>query len=306
MNKTREPKNMAISVRDRLKSIQRRTGQDFNTLLVRYGIERFLFRLSCSNYRNRFVLKGALLFAVWHELPHRITRDLDLLGFGDASLENIKEIFQALCHEPVEEDGILFNPASVQVEPIRAQELYVGCRVTLQGRIGNARIPVQIDVGFGDATAVDPVEIKFPSLIGMGAPSIRAYRMESALAEKFEAIVTLGMLNSRMKDYFDVWFLGKHFSFNGQALVDSIRATFRRRGTVLTKNLPVGFTESFWGDPGRENLWRAFWKKSVKTEPMLSLKETASFAASFLGPPAIAAAEENEFSCRWPSGGLWE
>lgn len=307
MNKKKgELKNVAASVRDRLKKITDETGQDYNTLLTRYAIERLLFRLSKSKHKNRFVLKGAILFALWHETPHRVTRDLDLLGFGESSIEELKKVFGEICAQAVPDDGVIFDSASVEAEPIRAQELYVGMRMMVHGKIGNARTPLQIDVGFGDATAVEPVDAEFPSLLGMPTAKVRAYRMEIALAEKYAAAVTLGILNSRMKDYFDFWFLAKHFAFDGQELADSIRATFNRRGNELPAETPIGFSEAFWNDPSRQAVWKAFWKKSVKTDPVLSLEEVVSYAASFLVPPAIAAAKGDKFPLHWNAGGTWK
>lgn len=306
MNKKGALTNVAASVRDRLKTISVESGQDFNTLLTRYAIERLLFRLAASKHRQRFVLKGAILFALWQETPHRVTRDLDLLGFGDSSIEELIEVFREICEQKVTEDGLVFDSASVMAEPIRSQELYSGVRVTVHGKIGNARTPLQIDVGFGDATAVKPEEVEFPSLLDMPTPKLRAYRMETALAEKFEAAVTLGILNSRMKDYYDFWFLASHHRFDGQELADSIRATFDRRGSSLPSDTPIGFSDSFWSDPSRQVIWKAFWKKSVKTEPALSLEQVVQFAASFLLPPASAAAKKSKFKLHWNPGGPWE
>jgi hypothetical protein len=307
MNKKQdELKNVAASVRARLKKITDETGQDYNTLLTRYAIERLLFRLSKSKHKKRFVLKGAILFALWQETPHRVTRDLDLLGFGESSIEGLKKVFQEICAQAVPDDGVIFDPASVEAEPIRAQELYVGVRVGIQGKIGNAKTLLQIDVGFGDATALEPVDVEFPSLLGMPTPKVRAYRMETALAEKYAAAVTLGILNSRMKDYFDFWFLAKHYAFDGQELADSIRATFNRRGHALPAETPIGFSEAFWNDASRQAVWKAFWKKSVKTDPALSLEEVVSFAASFLMPPANAAAKGENYPRHWKVGGPWK
>ena len=305
MKRKDELKNVAASVRDRLKTITDASGQDFNTLLTRYAIERLLFRLSESKHRQRFVLKGAILFALWQETPHRVTRDLDLLGFGDLSIEELQKVFREICEHEVTNDGVVFDPASIKAEPIRAQDLCVGVRVEIQGKIGNARTPLQIDVGFGDATAVDPVEVEFPSLLGMPTPKLWAYRMESAMAEKFEAAVNLGILNSRMKDYYDFWFLATHYAFAGQELADSIRATFNRRGSFLPIETPIGFDDAFWLDPSRQAVWKAFWRKSVKKDPVLSLEEVVSHAASFLLPPAFAAAKGERFSSFWQAGGPW-
>jgi len=298
-------KNVAASVRARLKQITDTTGQDFNTLLTRYAIERLLFRLSNSKHRNRFVLKGAILFALWGESPHRVTRDLDLLGFGNSSIGEMEKVFQEICAQETLDDGVVFVASSVEAEPIRAHELYVGVRVGIEGKIGNARIPLQIDVGFGDATAVKPVDVKFPSLLGMPAAKLRAYRMESALAEKFETAVTLGILNSRMKDYYDFWFLATHHTFDGQELADSIGATFNRRGREIPTEAPVGFSEAFWSDSSRQQVWRAFWRKSVKRDPALSLETVVTVSAEFLLPPAIAAAKNEKFFCQWQKGGPW-
>ncbi|HRX55701.1 MAG TPA: nucleotidyl transferase AbiEii/AbiGii toxin family protein [Verrucomicrobiales bacterium] len=301
-----ELKNVAASVRDRLKKIADKTGEDYNTLLVRYAIERLLFRLSKSKHKKRFVLKGAMLFALWKDTPHRVTRDLDLLGFGESSIEELKTVFSEICAQAVLEDGVIFDPKSVKAEPIRAQELYVGVRVDVQGKIGNARTPIQIDVGFGDATAVDPVDVEFPTLLDMPAPKVRAYRMETSLAEKYSATVSLGMTNTRMKDYFDFWFLGKHFEFDGQELADSLHATLKRRGKDIPTETPVGFTDTFAKDASRQAIWKSFWKKSVRSDPALTLEEVVSFAASFLVPPAIAAAKGQKFARKWKPGGTWK
>lgn len=301
-----ELKNVAASVRDRLKQLADKTGEDFNLLLVRYAIERLLFRLSKSKHKKRFVLKGAMLFALWNETPHRVTRDLDLLGFGESSIEELKTVFAEICAQAVPDDGMIFDAAAVKAEPIRAQELYVGVRVDVQGRIGNARTPIQIDVGFGDATAVDPLEVEFPTLLDMPAPKVRAYRMETSLAEKYSATVALGMANTRMKDYFDFWFLGNHFEFDGQELAASLHATLKRRGNDLPTEAPIGFTLSFARDASRQAIWKSFWKKSVRRDPALSLEEVVSFASSFLVPPAIAAAKGEKFTRRWKAGGPWE
>lgn len=301
-----ELKNVAASVRERLKKLSEKSSEDYGLLLVRYAIERLLFRLSKSKHNKRFVLKGAMLFALWKETPHRVTRDLDLLGFGESSTDELRKVFAEICAEVVPDDGVIFDPATVKAEPIRAQELYVGVRVDVQGKIGNARTPIQIDVGYGDATAVDPVDVEFPTLLNMPAPKVRAYRMETALAEKYSASVTLGIANSRMKDYFDFWFLGKHFDFDGQELADSLHATLKRRGKDIPTETPIGFTEAFAKDASRLAVWKAFWKKSVKTDPALTLEEVVSFAASFLVPPAVAAGKGEKFKRHWKAGGPWK
>lgn len=304
--KNPEPRNMTASVRDRLKKLMVITGQDYTTLLTRFTIERFLFRLSISPHRERFVLKGALLFALWREAPHRITRDLDLLGFGESSVGGLEQVFREICAVDAPSDGVVFLADTVKAEPIRAHELYVGVRLTLTAMIGNARTYLQADVGFGDATAADPVETEFPSLLDLPSAKIRAYRMETAIAEKYQAAVSLSLLNSRMKDFFDLYFLASHFAFDGQRLTDSIRATFLRRGAALPTRAPPGFTAEFWNDPGRQAVWKAFWRKSVQIDPPLTLHEVVSFAASFVVPPAVAAAENRLFVGSWKPAGPWK
>lgn len=305
MKKKNALKNVAASVRDRLLNVMTEKGQDYNVLLTRYAIERLLFRLAASKYRTQFILKGAMLFAAWQHVPHRVTKDVDLLGFGDSSPEALKAVFAEICAEPVDDDGVVFDPASVQAEPIRAEEVYVGVRVTFQGMLGSARLHVQVDVGYGDGFAVEPVMLQIPSLVGMPAPEVRAYRMETSIAEKFEAAVSLGLLNTRMKDYFDLWHLAKSFAFDGQAVSESIRATFERRAKALPEGVPVGFSEEFWSDPRRQAMWDSFCKKSVRAKPHPSLEEVVRFVATFIIPPALAASKAESFPQQWQAGGPW-
>jgi hypothetical protein len=306
MKKKSPLKNVAASVRDRLLNVMTEKGQDYNVLLTRYAIERLLFRLAASKYRTQFILKGAMLFAAWQHVPHRVTKDVDLLGFGDSSPDALKAVFAEICVEPVDDDGVVFDPASVQAEPIRAEEVYVGVRVTFQGMLGSARLHVQVDVGYGDGFAVEPVMLQIPSLVGMPAPEVRAYRMETSIAEKFEAAVTLGLLNTRMKDYFDLWHLAKGFAFDGQAVSESIRATFERRAKALPESVPVGFSEEFWSDPRRQAMWDSFCKKSVRTKPFPTLEEVVRFVAGFIIPPALAASKAESFPQHWQAGGPWD
>jgi len=298
-------KNVAASVHNRLLNVMTEKGLDYNVLLTRYAIERLLFRLVASKYRTQFILKGAMLFTVWQHIPHRVTKDVDLLGFGDSSPEALRAVFAEICAEPVEEDGVVFEPASVQAEAIRAEEIYVGVRVMLRGMLGSARLHVQVDVRYGDGFAVEPVMLQIPSLIGMPAPEVRTYRMETSIAEKFEAAATLGLLNTRLKDYFDLWHLAKGFAFEGRAVSESIRATFERRAKALPAAVPVGFTAEFWSDPRRQAMWSAFGKKSVRTKPFPSLEDVVTFVATFIVPPALAAGRGETFDSNWQPGGPW-
>ena len=246
-------KNPAASVHARLAQRRTKTGEDYNVLLVRFTLERFLYRLSRSSHREQFVLKGAMLFALWEPEMHRATRDLDLLGFGQSTPERLADIFRELCNLEVEADGVDFDPRSVRCEDIRAQDEYAGIRVKLRATVGKAVVPLQVDVGFGDALPVAPEEITFPVLLGMAAPKLRAYSRETVVAEKLEAIVKLGMLNTRFKDYFDLHYLAQKFPFEGALLVQSIAGTFARRGTAFPEGLPVWLDAHVWGRPGENS-----------------------------------------------------
>ena len=224
-------KDLAASILARLAQRRSRTGEDFNVLLVRFALERLLYRLCLTRHREQFILKGAMLFALWEPSLPRVTRDLDLLGFGHPSVDRLKEIFTEFCRMEVEPDGIVFDSRSILCEDIRAQNEYAGIRIKLRASIGKAIVPLQVDIGFGDALPIAPEEVTFPVLLDMAAPKIRAYSRETVVSEKLEALVKLGMLNSRFKDYFDLYYLAQNFSFHGVPLTKTIVGTFERRGT---------------------------------------------------------------------------
>ena len=294
-------KNLAASVHARLAQRRARTGEDYNVLLVRFTLERLLYRLSCSHHREQFILKGAMLFAVWDSALHRATRDLDLLGFGQPTPERLAEVFRELCRVDVEADGVNFDPRSVKCEDIRTQDEYAGIRVKLRATLGKAVVPLQVDVGFGDAMPVAPEEITFPVLLGMTAPKLRAYARETVVAEKLEAIVKLGMLNTRFKDYFDLYYLAQNFSFQGDLLVKSIAATFERRGTAFPVGLPAGLTPTFGDDPAKTRGWQAFWLKTgLKTE-CPALANVIELLVKFLERPLEAAAKKESLASTWKS-----
>jgi hypothetical protein len=293
-------KNLAASVHARLAQRRAETGEDFNVLLVRFSLERLLSRLSRSAHREQFVLKGALLFALWQPKLHRVTRDLDLLGFGNPSSERLVQSFQDICNVEVEPDAVDFDSGSIVAEAIRSQDEYAGIRVKLKARIGQAVIPLQVDVGFGDALPDGPEEITFPVLLGMAAPRLRAYRRESVVAEKLEAIVELGMVNTRFKDYFDLRFLAQNFSFKGVALSTAIAATFERRGTLFPAALPVGLTDNFATDVEKVRGWAAFYNKTASGKAAVPpLDEVLRLLAVFLEPPMKAAASKQLLSANW-------
>jgi predicted nucleotidyltransferase component of viral defense system len=294
-------KNPAASVHARLAQRRAKTGEDYNMLLVRFTLERLLYRLSRSSHREQFVLKGAMLFALWEPALHRVTRDLDLLGFGHPSPDQLADIFRELCRMEVEADGVDFDPRSVVCEDIRAQDEYAGIRVKLRANLSKAVVPLQVDVGFGDALPVAPEEITFPVMLGMAAPKLWAYSRETVVAEKLEAIVKLGMLNSRFKDYFDLHYLAQKFPFEGALLAKSIAGTFARRGTAFPEGLPAGLTPMFGTDPAKTRGWQAFWRKTGPKAAAPTLEAVIQLLIEFLEPPLGAAAKGKPLTATWKS-----
>jgi predicted nucleotidyltransferase component of viral defense system len=297
------PKNVAASVRQKLLNISAGAREDFGLVLTRYALERLLYRLSKSPYRDYFVLKGAMLFQVWTQTTHRPTRDLDLLGHGDPSPNRCAAVFRELCEVVVEADGLVFSAATVHAGKIKEEQTYEGVRVKFLAHLENARIPIQVDIGFGDA--VSPSLLDYPTLLAMPAPRVQAYPMESVVAEKLEAMISLGMPNSRMKDFFDVWFLARTFPFAPGTLAGAFRATFERRGTQLDPHsLDILLTE-LSGDPSKQTQWRAFSRKTgilMPDEFPLIVRAIREFL-SFPVRAAITGADE---ILSWPPSGPWQ
>ena len=238
-------KNLAASVRDRLLNRSRQTGEDFQFLLHRYAAERFLHRLGESDYRDRYVLKGAMLFPLWGGSIYRATRDLDFTGYGSSAVGDVLAIMRDVCAVRVAEDGLVFDSGSLSAEAIRDDAEYDGLRMRLQARLGVARIPLQIDIGFGNAIEPPAAEVDYPTLLDMSAPRLRAYPQEAVIAEKLHATVVLGERNSRYKDFYDLYVLAQQFPFEGERLTDAITATFKRRRTPIEDNLPAALNARF-------------------------------------------------------------
>jgi predicted nucleotidyltransferase component of viral defense system len=255
-------RDRAASVRARLLNVAKATGTDFNLVLVRFALERLLFRLSTSAHSDRFVLKGALLFTLWYDLPHRATRDADLLGFGLSDTGSMASVFRDIASVAVD-DGIVFDPASVRVGVIRKDAGYGGVRVTLNGKLANARCVAQVDVGFGDAVTPGPTDAVYPVLLDdLPAPRLRTYPVYTVVAEKLHALVVLGMVNSRLKDYLDLVVIMEREALDEPTLALAIAATFQRRGTALPNAPPVGLSDEFALDPTRIALWQSLLKKN--------------------------------------------
>jgi len=299
------PGNVAASVRQRPLNLARERSEDFQIVLMRYALERLLYRLSRSPHRDGFVLKGAMAFSLWVKAPYRVTKDLDLLGIGDGSAERLAGVFRDLCEAEVDNDGLRFDAGSVAVDEIRETQEYGGLRVTLTAHLGKARIPMQVDVGFGDVVTPAPVEVDLPVLLDMPHPRVRAYPPETVIAEKVMAMVALGMANSRMKDFFDVWMLAREHRFEGVILCQAIAATFERRKTALPKGTPLALTEEFAEDPGKNTQWEAFAKRGRLTVDAGGLAEVVAGLREFLMPPLAALAKSKPFSCEWEPSGPW-
>lgn len=267
-------RNAAASVRARLLNKARAEKLDFNLLLTRYALERILYRLSISKQHGQFLLKGALLFDLWFDVPHRPTRDADLLGFGSAEIPHIKSLFSEIS-QIESDDGIVFQADSVEAAEIRKEANYAGVRVTMLGLLDGARCQVQIDIGFGDAVTPGPEDVEYPAILeGMPSPLLRAYPRYTVVAEKLEALVKLGILNSRMKDYFDLWILAKHSEFDSAVLVKAIHATFERRGTGFPTGVPFGLSDEFANDAQKNIQWLAFLRKnSLESVPLAKAVE---------------------------------
>lgn len=262
-------KNVAASIRARLLNRARTNEIDFNLMLTRYALERLLYRISISAWSDQFLLKGALLFDLWFDLPQRPTRDIDLLGFGPAELDHLANAFQQICAQSCT-DGIVFDPVSVRAAEIRKESLYDGIRITLIGVLDNARCAVQVDIGYGDAVTPAPESVLFPVLLDdLPRPSLRAYPVYTVVAEKYQAMVSLGIANTRMKDYFDLWILARHTEFDSKVLTQAIAATFLRRNTPVPVVAPFGMSAAFAVDPTKRQQWNAFLSKNKLVAPDL-------------------------------------
>ena len=300
----RRPRNIAASVRQRLLNLARDEGEDFNHVLIRYANERLLYRLGKSGFRDQFVLKGAVLFEVWSASPHRATRDVDLLGFGEPAEEAVQSVIRTLCAMEVPPDGIRFQVGSVRTEPIRDRQAAIGIRVRLTADLDGARISLQADIGFDDVVTPGVVQADFPTLLDFPAPRLQTYPRETVVAEKFEALVRLGIANTRMKDFYDLWFMATTFAFRGNTLARALAATFDCRGTPLPLEVPVGLSPEFSADAGKQAQWLAFGRRSgLQTLP--TLDTVAAMLRRFLLLPVSAALKGDKTERDWPAGGDW-
>lgn len=303
MTAAERPKNLAASVRARLLNLARARNVEFQLVLSEFVIERFLYRLGKSSHADRFVLKGAMLFKLWADDSHRATWDLDLHGRSVSDPQALMKIIQDICSLQVE-DGLIFDLASISAEEIQATDEYSGVRLRFHARLAEARIPVQVDVAFGDVITPAPRREPYPTLLDLAAPNVLAYPRETVVAEKLEAMVSLGVTNSRMKDFYDVHRLATAFSFEGGPLVKAVRSTFARRKAPIPTDRPLALTPEFLAARERQTHWRAFLRRGRLEGPMDTGKLAEDLWA-FAEPVLAAAAHGETLPARWVAGGPW-
>jgi hypothetical protein len=302
----RELRDIAASVRQRLLNLARESHLDFNRVLERYTVERFLYRLGVSAEVDRFTLKGAALFLIWTERELRPTRDVDLLGTGPEDPASLRAAIETVCSVNVAEDGLSFDPASIRITSIRDEQDYGGQRVRLRASLGKAMLPLQVDVGFGDVVTPERLEAAYPTLLDHPAPRLWTYPRETVVAEKFEAMLSLGSSNTRLRDFWDVAVLAQRFAFDGETLRTAIDATIRRRKTVLGPEIPDALRPAFYADAARARQWRAFLTKAGGTlDGPTQLDDVGERVREFLGPLRESLVRGEEFTRNWVPGGPW-
>jgi len=299
--------NIAASIRARLLNRARTEGTEFQLFLDRYACERFLYRLGESEVRDRCILKGASLLALWMDEPYRSTRDVDLLTFGDNDEETVRYVMETICNVSCPEDGIALDVATLKVSAIRDQQRYGGQRATLIALLGTAKCNVQVDFGFGDVVIPGPEEARLLTLIsGVPAPFLRTYPQVSSIAEKFEAMVQLGTINTRMKDFYDVWALSEAFAFDGLLLQEAVARCFDRRGTPWSAETPEALTAAFYSNPQRQDYWTTYGHQGgLLNLPPSAFEEIGSRIQSFLGPVHDSILAGEPFDLHWSAGGPW-
>jgi hypothetical protein len=302
--KQRQPTNLAASVHARLLNQARSSGRSFNDLVQLYAMERFLYRLSKSPHGERFILKGALLLRVWDPASYRTTRDIDLLGRISNEIDTVVSIVQGVCQQAVEPDGVTFDPASVIGETIVEGADYAGIRIAFRGALGNTRLLMRIDIGFGDTVTPAARQVEFPTFLGMPAPRLKVYPPETTVAEKLQVMFRLGEANSRMKDFHDIWWLARALAFEGRTLAQAIAATCERRGTPVPTE-PTALTPQLGADPSKAAQWRAFHRRLNPTDCPEDFTAVVEDIARFLRPVVEAVSRGAVFEREWRPAGPW-
>lgn len=299
-------KNLRSSVRARLQNKAKETNRPFSEILQYYGMERFLYRFSRSEYADKFILKGALMFTVWQIPERRTTLDIDFLANYDNQITTIEKVIKDVCKVPVTPDGLVFDTETVKGQKIKEEMEYEGVRVKFIGLLERSRIPMQIDVGFGDVIYPRADVIDYPIILDFPKPHLKGYPVESVVSEKFEAMVKLGLLNSRMKDFYDVWLMMRQFNFNGLHLAEALKKTFKRRKTPLPKDKPLFAEEIYDEKSDRQTLWKAFLKKGDIKHAPEKLSATAREIEEFLIKPLDAIKNDYKFNKVWKVPGPWK
>jgi len=296
---------MAVSVPQRLLDLALQTGRPFGELLQHYALERWLYRLSQSEHREQFTLRGALMLAAGDLPVSRPTRDIDLLADPGVGRAGVRPAVGAICAVAAPDDGLVFDPGSVRLSQMTDEDDHEGVRARFRGRLGTTSLAMQVDVGFGDVVTPGPVELDYPALLDLPAPRLRAVNRETAVAEKFETMVRLGERDGRLQDFCDLWLLARHGAFDGRALGEAAAATFGRRGTALAGE-PPRLTAAFAGEPERQAAWNAYLRRLRLVGECGGLDEVAQLLRSFLGPLAGALAAGRPHDAHWPAGGPWQ
>lgn len=298
--------NIQASIRDRLRNKAKETNRPFAEVLQYYGMERFLYRFGRSKYADKFVLKGALLFTVWQIPERRTTLDIDFLARYDNQVASIETVIRHVCDVSVESDGLIFDAKTIQGRKIKEDADYEGVRVKFMGFLERSHIPMQIDMGFGDIVYPKTKVIDYPVILDFPKPQLKGYPPESVISEKFEAMIKLGLLNSRMKDFYDIWLMMRQFNFNGSNLVEALKRTFEHRKTNIPAGKPLFVEEIYDEKSDRQILWKAFLRKgNIKHAPE-KLAITAKEIENFLIKPLDAINKAQEFVGEWKALGQWK
>lgn len=298
-------KNLPASVRQRLTNKAKETNRPFQEVLQYFAMERFLYRLAQSRHADKFVLKGALMFTAWGAPASRPTKDIDLLARMDNGVEAVVAVMREVCGQAVEPDGLVFEVGSVADEAIKEDADYSGVRVTFLVTLQNARVSMQIDMGFGDVVTPAAAMTEYPVLLDFAAPQLLGYPRETVVAEKFESMTKLGLLNSRMKDFYDLWLLSRQFDFDGATLATAIRRTFANRKTAVA-SAPTALTPVFGSDASKQTQWQAFLRKTKLDGVPAALQAVIDELVPFLGPVAAAVESGSAFDQRWVAPGPWQ
>lgn len=299
-------KNVAGSVHARLRNRAQETREDVRFLLQRYAAERLLYRLGKSDYREQFVLKGAMLFPLWGGSVYRPTRDLDFMKYGGNDADSVLASVREICLVAVPDDGLVFDASTLTAEPTREEAEYSGVRVRIRARLGEARIDMQIDVGFGNVILPGPADVEYPTLLDAARPTIRAYPQEAVVAEKLHAMVILGERNTRLKDFYDLHSFASQFSFDGERLAHAVAATFDRRRSAIEVAVPAALAPRFYADGARAAQWRAYLSRNTLPGAARDFALVGETIRAFLGPVWSALAAREDFTATWRPGGPWK